>query len=464
MKPLRSTLILLFLVAIGGAYLIWNERGAPVAAGAVVLMRAPENEVRRVTLQPANVVVERNSFTVRDQKTGLSAPLDSEEARGLWAQIDLVQSDLPVENPENLKQYGLENPRASIEVDGRKLEFGEVSNFDKNLIYARGSGRIGLVSATLAAKTRKTFDQWRDRDVLGSRAQNAGLFDLKNSSAQIYFEQNQSGVWRLSAAKNGVFKARADAEIVKNALRALSDAKIGRWLDERGQNPARYGLDKATVEWKSGGLNLQIGAKTSGGYAARRDGTGAIFEIPASLFATLNRPLRDWRDSRIAVFDANSVSKIEVSARGARRVLTKNEGGWKADGWKREEKREGAQADLKTRAAALDLLDFLGGLRASSFLDSTKNEAKPKFTSAKAENAKADFGFGFGSPELRIEVETESGEVADVRFGRARDQLFAQNLSGDTRSGTTFAVSANALAPAQNALDILFGPRQKAQK
>lgn len=439
MKPLRSSLVLLILAAIGGVYLFRNERGAAVSPGAVVLLRAPKDGVRRVVLQPANVVIERksagDSFTVRDQKTGFSAQLDIEEERGLWAQIDLVQSTLPVENPEKPRQYGLENPLASIEVDGRKLEFGAIAPFNSNLIYARGSGQIGLVSAVLSSKTRKTFGGWRDRDVFGPRVKNTGSFSLRNADAQISFDKNWDDAWHLSAAKTGVANVRADAGAIESALRALANAKISRWLDERGQNPARYGLGKPTITFESGGLNLQIGAKTLGGYAARRDSTGAIFEIPASLFAVWNRPLRDWRDRKILIFDADSVARIEIARRGAAQTMVKDGENWRLDG---------GQSDLKIRGAALDVLDSLGALRAENFVDNVKNKAQ----------------FRWDQPILTLEIASKTGETrSNLRFARVGGKLYAQTLvsaSNRAATGTVFVLKTEALAQIQIALDKIF--------
>lgn len=92
-KSLRSTLILLLLALAGGAFLWWNERGQAPSPGALVLLRAPKNEIRRVVFRPNNFVLERDkdgAWTVRDPKTNRAALIDEEQRRQFWAQIELV--------------------------------------------------------------------------------------------------------------------------------------------------------------------------------------------------------------------------------------------------------------------------------------------------------------------------------------------------------------------------------------
>lgn len=171
MKPLRSTFVLLLLAVGGGLYIYFNERGAPVAQGAVVLLRAPRESVRVVKLSPANVELRRADESWQVQSGRKSAPADPDAVRELLDALELVQSQAPVENAANLEQYGLDKTAARIIVDGKSLHLGLSPRFDPSLIYARSGEQIALIPAALSALTRRPFEAWRARAVSGVPSQ-----------------------------------------------------------------------------------------------------------------------------------------------------------------------------------------------------------------------------------------------------------------------------------------------------
>ncbi|MBW3636673.1 MAG: DUF4340 domain-containing protein [Armatimonadetes bacterium] len=163
MKPLRSTFVLFLLALGGGLYIYFNERGAPVAQGAVVLLRAPRESVRVVKLSPANVELRRAGESWQVQSGRRSAPANPDAVRELLDALELVQSQAPVENAANLQQYGLDKATARLVVDGKSLDLGLSPLFDPSLVYARSGEQIALVSADLSAFARRRFEGWRVR-------------------------------------------------------------------------------------------------------------------------------------------------------------------------------------------------------------------------------------------------------------------------------------------------------------
>lgn len=169
MKTFRSTLILLLLAVVGGLYIYFNERGAPVEQGAVVLLRAPRQSVQLIKFSPANVELRRVGTGWRVQSGRKSAPADPDAVRELLDALELVQSDAPVENAANLKQYGLDETAARLVVDGKSLDLGLSPRFDPSRVYARSGDQIALVSADLSVMARRSFEGWRARAVSGAR-------------------------------------------------------------------------------------------------------------------------------------------------------------------------------------------------------------------------------------------------------------------------------------------------------
>jgi hypothetical protein len=90
-------LILLLLAVGGGLTIYFNERGAPVEQGAIVLLRAPREGVRLVKFAPANVELRRLGTDWRVQSGRKSARADPDAVKEMLDALELVQSEAPVE-------------------------------------------------------------------------------------------------------------------------------------------------------------------------------------------------------------------------------------------------------------------------------------------------------------------------------------------------------------------------------
>ncbi|PQV65525.1 protein of unknown function (DUF4340) [Abditibacterium utsteinense] len=457
MKSLRSTLILLLAALCGGAYLWLAERGPAPRQGAFVLLRATKNEVKSVEFSPSNLKLRRegDSWHIVDEKGKLNAPADPDSTQNLLDALQLVQSDAPVKNPEKLSAYGLEKPRSQIKVDGQTLDFGASPGFDARRVYARTQAGIALVDSQFLNWPQKSFESWRDKIILRFNAEQVVQIVLQTPQTSAVFTKNEEN-WNIEKP----LRARADAATITSALAALQAARTTQWLDENGKNLEKWGLEtpRATLSLRGEnlGAQLEIGAPQKGGYAARTSASPAIFLLQGSVYALLSRPLKAWRDPRIAVLDANLISRIEVAARGAKRTLLRNGENWRLGGGKN---------DAEIRGAALDLTEFLGALRAADFVPSTTAQStKSQSTTAQSTKNEAtnhtttsDARFGLDSPILTLQAETENGETAAlVRFGRAQGQLYAQNLGSDSSqaaASTIFVLQTDALTPIESALN-----------
>lgn len=418
MKPLRSSLILLLLAVLSGIYLYFNERGTPVSEGAVVLLRAPREGVQRIRFSPANLELRRQNDTWRVQTARNSAPADPDAVKTLLDALELVQSDAPVDNAVNLKPYGLEKPAARLQVDDKVLDFGLSPRFDSSRVYARSGEQVALVPAILEEATRKSFEAWRDRAVLRFDAEKIAAFSLQTPQGSARFRKADES-WKLEKPA-----ARADAEVVNAFLSALASAKIEKWLDENGADAKKWGLEKPLARIGLDGARLEVGARQNGGYAARNSASNAVFLLPDATFALFNRPLRDWRDKTIARFDLNTATRLQIETQGKSKILFKNGSGWNI---------ENGVANPKINAAALDLLSFAAALRARDFIDAPRNLAQ----------------YGLDKPILRLQIEADA--PVKLRFGRAKNQLYAQQI-GDTASQTIFRLSRDALDAIQETL------------
>ncbi len=463
MKSLRSTLLLLVVALLGGAYLFFAERNPAPRPGALVLLRSAPDEVQTIKFWPSGLKLRREgaashlflnpeAWRIVDEKSGLDAPADPDLVHNLLDHLQLVQSDAPVTNPEKLSIYGLEKPRARLEVNGKVLEFGVSPSFDAHRVYTRSTAGIALLDDTLPQAARRSLRAWRDRAIWRFQPGKIAQIILRTPQTRADFSKN-GAEWKLQKPLG----ARADAQVIADFLEALQAARTTQWLDERGANPQKWGLGtpRATL-WlgqsaspgTKPGFKLEIGAPQKGGVAARASTSRAIFLLPAATYALMNRPLVAWRDRKVVVFEASSVAEIEVAARGARRKLVKSDNNWAFDG-----DLTGERNNSQARRAALDLLDFLGALPAENFVDNGKIEAKS----------------GFDRPVLVLKIASISGATTKVQFAQAGGRLYARTLGNapDRKAqGATFVLETDALNPIHNALDKILpkSPLRKPQK
>src|SRR5215212_7014907 len=129
MKSLRSTLVLLAVVAGLGGYIWFNERGPIAESGATVVLRTDPNRVSQVAMQwhgaPVELQKEGARWMVRQPKKNLTVPADGEAVKSLLNDLQLVQapSTLP-DDPAKRKGFGLDKPASSLEIADTKFEFG----------------------------------------------------------------------------------------------------------------------------------------------------------------------------------------------------------------------------------------------------------------------------------------------------------------------------------------------------
>ena len=427
MKSLRSSLILLVLALFGGAYLFFAERGAPSRSGALVLFSARAEQIRTIRFAPSGIELRRQDekWRVFDPKTRRDAPADPKAVESLLQSLEKVESDAPVSNPEKLAVYGLEKPSAQIEIDRKMLSFGASPRFDPRGVYARSDDEIALLPLQLRQTARKSFGEWRDSSILRFDAQ-TNDFSLQTARGRLGFQKNGEE-WRLNPL--GV---RADADVVNDFLTRLGAAQISRWFDENGANPTKFRLDKPRAVIEIGEAKLEIGARQKeGGFAARNSASPAIWLLPDAVWALIDQPKNHWRDKRVAVFDAESVARLEIFDGRTSRTLLREGDDWRLKGGKNE---------AKVRNAALDLIDFARGLRATDFAqDATKN-SQPDIT----------------PPVFALKASDADGAVAfELRFERREKNLFVQSQGS---VGTLFKLESSALDAIQIARAQIFAP------
>jgi hypothetical protein len=394
MKSLRSTLALLIIVAVFGAYIYFNERGPIADSGAVVLLRTDPKQVTQITLSqqggPLALKKEGAVWKVQRDKSPVAVPADDSSVQSLLTDLQLIQSPqaLP-DDPKNRKDFGLEKPSIALQTADAKIEFGTSPSFDATKVYARvsssGKTQVALLPATLKTAAERPFNDWRDKGALRLTLDDVQSVTVKSPILNAAFDKTKSGEegasneWKVTRPLD----AKADVTTVESTLTQFSNTLSSKFFDDNPKSLKEWGLDKPQVQievaTKDGPRALFFGKKTAGGYAAKNTLSPAVFEVPASLSSLLNRPLRDWRDKKVMEVESDKLQQITVTYKGASKTFDKKEDKWCESGAKEDDSAKGKEAADATSRTVMDLIFAVQGLEAQDFADDKKRDvlAKP---------------------------------------------------------------------------------------
>ena len=452
MKSLRSSLVLLLVVAVFGAYIYFNERGPIAESGAVVLLRAEPQNVNQISISQngaaPNTLLELkkegDTWKVERDKSTVALPADDIAVQNLLKELQLLQAPQALDDdPKNRKEFGLEKPAASLQINDAKIEFGKEPSFDPTKVYARVStnissdkSQVALLPVALKTAAIRPFNDWRDKAILRVVADEAQSVSIKAPALTATFdkikagEEGATGEWKVSKPVN----AKADGNAIESVLAQLTNTMAPKFFDDNPPSLQAWGLEKPQgqieIVTKKGTRILLLGKRTLSGFAAKNSLSPAVFEVPASLFGLLNRPLRDWRDKKVLEADAEKIQSVAIAFKGAAKTFHKKAGKWLEMGAPLDDSAKGKAAADTINHSVMDLIFAVQGLEAQDFADNQKSDVLNK-------------------PWAQIKLDNASLTLAD------KEKLYAQ-VSGES----LLILPASARESLQKPLDKLFAAQK----
>lgn len=343
MKIFRASALLLICVAAVFGWLWWREREAALPPGVQVVARFDPATITRIVLQV------ENQPTLQLQKDGddwkiapqvlaagaqapIAVPADADRVRQFLQAFAILRSNVVLKENQ-VEEYGLKSPRAVVELNGERIEFGAPPFFDAQRIYARVDERVTLLPRSLALIASRPFEEWRDRRVARFEIGTVARVALGSGQSIVLEKTRDTEVspaiggenWRMMKP----YSEAGDSEHIAALLQALQSAEVEKFLDNTGQN---WGFDKPTAQIRvdGGAPLLTIGRKTQSGYAARGRTSGAPFVVSADVVQLLSRPVDYWRSHRLLSFDLNAITRITLRTRGRTLEYVRDGVRWKA--------------------------------------------------------------------------------------------------------------------------------------
>lgn len=225
--------------------------------------------------------------------------------------------------------------------------------------------------------------------------------------------EKRGAAWRITQP----VEASADEGAVDGLLGSVSFARVSKTIAVTPPGSAdalkAFGLDAPMIalemKLKSGATHrLRLGAKdfTGSNVYALADGAPDVALLPADVLSSSDKPVLEFRDRRISVFDEENLVRMRVKNEHGTLVAAKNaEGKWIVS----------EPAAMKGREVETDrMFNALREARAEAILDSPTPADRARLA----------------RPSVEIELAAKDGSATKVEFSAGKGDLFARSSIG----------------------------------
>ena len=340
---------------------------------------------------------------------------DDNEVNGITSALASLEVTRVVdENPTNLNDYGLSNPRVEVDFkaagdkDYRKLLIGEKTPTGGGLFAMRGGEKkvISIPAFQESTFDKKPFDL-RDKTLIKFDREKVDKLDIASAGKTLDFAKD-GGDWKITKP----VAAKADFGSVEGLIGKVQTAQMKSIASDAPTSAdlKKYGLDKpqVTVDLAAGSskATLEIGGKADDNTVYARDASKPmVVMIDKSLADDLAKGADDYRVKDLFQFRAYNANHIEIT-RGDQKLVfdrVKGQGDNAPDKWHRASPNP---ADVD-RDKVDGVLAKMANMRAVSFLDSTAKT-------------------GLDKPAMTVHVKFDDNKKEEtVTFGKQGDDTFA---------------------------------------
>jgi len=420
MRGLRSTIVLLvILIGVGGyAYYISKKPAEDSSAKQEkVFASVQADKIEELRVKAAS----GDTTTLKKDNGGwqVVAPLavhaDESEVSGITnALTSMSVVRIVDENPTDLKEYGLAEPRiavafkASGDKDYRHLLVGEKSPTGADLFAKRNTDkRVFLIPAFQESSlNRSTFDL-REKSLIKFDREKVDALDITTAGKSVQIAK-QGGDWTLTRP----VQVKADFGSVEGLVGRLQTVQMKSIAasDATAADLKKYGLDKpaTTVNLNMGSARatLLIGGKADDATVYARDASKPmVMTVEGALADELKKGANEYRRKDVFEFRPYNANRLEIARNGQNIVFEKVKGkdDKSPDKWRRVSPNPGDLDKDKIEG----LLSKLSNMRAASFVDSTAKT-------------------GVDSPAMTVSVKFDDGKKEErVRLGKVDNDAYA---------------------------------------
>ena len=436
MRGLKSTLALVVVLAGLGAYIYFVTWKQPAAADSgkkqeKVFASLESDKIEEIKVSSAggeSTTLKKNGGTWQMTQP-MAVKADDTEVTGIASALSSVELTRVIdENPINLNDYGLSNPRIQLDFkatgdkDYRKLLIGEKSPTGSDLFAKRNDEKkVFLIPAFQESSLNKSTFDLREKTLLKFDRDKVDAIDVAAAGKTTAFAK-QGTDWKITKPLD----VRADFSAVEGLVGRLQSAQMKSIVTETPtpEDLKKYGLDKpdASVNVKAGSATatLVLGGKTPENTVYARDlSKPTVVTVESSLADELKKGSDEYRRKDLFEFRVYNATRVEITRNDQTTVFerVKGQGENAQDKWRRVSP-NAADAD---KDKVEGMLSRLSNMRASSFADSTSKT-------------------GLDKPAMTVAVKFEDGKKEErVTFGKDGETTFVSRPGepGAAKTDTT---------------------------
>jgi len=269
---------------------------------------------------------------------------DTGEISGLTSNLSSLELERVVdENPPDLKEYGLAQPRIEVAFKSggqeHTLLIGQKTPPGTDLYAKRADDKkVFLIPSHIEGTFNKSTFDLRDKSVVKVDRDKLDALEFTAGDRSSRFVR-PAGEWQIAAP----VQARADFSAIEGLVSRLAGLQMKSLVDTPDADPKKYGLDKpaATVKFGSGSsqATVVLGGKAAEGTIYARDlSRPSIFTVESNVLDELKKDPSEYRQKDL--FDARSfnATRIEIVRSGQthtfEKTKTKNKEGQDEEKWR----------------------------------------------------------------------------------------------------------------------------------
>jgi hypothetical protein len=422
MKGLRSAIALTVVLAAAGGYAFYLSKKAdsPTESGSkqekvFAALQADKIEELHISTADGEATALKKDNGVWQLTAPLAAKADESEVNGITSALSSLEMTRVIdENPANLNDYGLSNPRIAIDFTAsgdkspHKLLIGDKTPTGGDLFAKRNDEKKLFLIPAYQETTfnKKTFDL-RDKVVLKFDRDKVDAITVTAGGKALTLAKDGSD-WKIRKP----LEAKADFGTVEGLIGKIQTAQMKSMVgdDPGAADLKKYGLDKpdATIDLSAGSskATLIVGGKADENTVYARDASKpAVVTIEKSLVDDLKKGADDYRVKDLFQFRAYNATHSEIQRGdqkvGVERVKAANDK--EQDKWHRASPNP---ADVD-RDKVDALLAKIANMRATSFVESSGKT-------------------GLDKPAMVVSVTFDDGKKDErVTFGKVGEDVFA---------------------------------------
>ena len=339
MRGLRSFVGLLVILIALGAYLYFVEsKRTPGDEGEtrpkVFAVAADQIDEITVKAESGERTTLRKTGAEWQVAAPAASPADSSEVEGITRNLaTLEEQRLIDENPGDLKEFGLAEPRLEVAFkaggEEQRLLLGSKTPTGGD-VYAKtaASPRVFLIASYVESTfNRGTFDL-RDKTALRFDRDKVDAMDVTSGTSSIRFAK-QNGEWRIVEPQ----VPRVDPAAIESLIARLDGAQIKKVVSADGAELKTFGLDRpaASVRINTGSSQamLLLGSKSADGDVHAKDASRPeVFTLEGSLLEDVQRDAAQYRQTDLFDARAFNTGRVEIARAGQTLVFEKKDDKW----------------------------------------------------------------------------------------------------------------------------------------